>query len=652
MADTDLTPKEEVKDTNEVKPYDDLAKQCKVEFDQCLEHQRPKRQEAMVRLKLYNNQKRDKDAVGDTTLFSIFQTVLASLYTDRLMVEWEGREEGDDETAENLNTLAENDYEDMGKDELDFYWIWNTLFFGRGMVDLSEYHRDPETNTYLPIPELIDNMTFLRDPNASSINGDRKGRGSCRFFGSEITMTKRDIEDLPDLVDGFDMHEIKFGQGKDSLTKDSREARNTAQGRQTQKMESQAALKDNGEYDITRWFTYANIEGRTQKVKVWLANERAKVIAVKVLGDDDWTIIDRPLYPTAGDWDGTSLPDLIEDKQRARAVAQNLGLNAMKADLYPMYIYDSNKISNRKDLNFDFDKFIPMDGKGENLNTAIMPMIKSRPNMQLLDFIYTSLDVSSQKATATPELQQGAMSDNERTLGELNLIASKADTRYSLSAKVFGWSERDFWRQWYRLYKDNFESKIDEKIVRLSGTFGAKFKKLTRENIITEIDPDVKIESKVLSRAKQLEERQTLTVFFGLALAEPTANRRYGLRKLAKLNGMEKDEIERLFPLTIDERIAEDQNELLSDNEFVEVLAEDDHNVHLEVHNKASDTDAKEAHIKTHEKALSIKKTNPEFFPEEDVTEYQPATEDGSGGVSELPQPIKPISPSQTSNQP
>jgi len=293
-----------------------------------------------------------------------------------------------------------------------------------------------------------------------------------------------------------------------------------------------------------------------------------------------------------------------------------------------------------------------MDGKGENLNTAIMPMIKSRPNMQLLDFIYTSLDVSSQKATATPELQQGAMSDNERTLGELNLIASKADTRYSLSAKVFGWSERDFWRQWYKLYKDNFDSKIDEKIVRLSGTFGAKFKKLTRENIITDIDPDVKIESKVLSRAKQLEERQTLTVFFGLALAEPTANRRYGLRKLAKLNGMEKDEIERLFPLTIDERIAEDQNELLSDNEFVEVLAEDDHNVHLEVHNKASDTDAKEAHIKTHEKALSIKKTNPEFFPEEDVTEYQPATEDGSGGVSELPQPIKPISPSQTSNQP
>ena len=63
---------------------------------------KPKWDEWALRLKLNNNQKRDKSAVGDPLLFTIHQTVLASLYDDKLMVSHEGREAGDDEIAENL----------------------------------------------------------------------------------------------------------------------------------------------------------------------------------------------------------------------------------------------------------------------------------------------------------------------------------------------------------------------------------------------------------------------------------------------------------------------------------------------------------------------------------------------------------------------
>jgi len=93
---------------------------------------------------------------------------------------------------------------------------------------------------------------------------------------------------------------------------------------------------------------------------------------------------------------------------------------------------------------------------------------------------------------------------------------------------------------------------------------------------------------------------------------------------LGTLHGLKKDEIDRLFPPTIDERIAEDENEKLSDNKVVGVLREDDHNVHLEIHNKASDTASKFAHIETHKKALMIKKVSPELFPEEpEATDFQ-----------------------------
>ena len=609
-----------------------LAKQIQAEYKLSWLHQQPKIDEWHVRLKLYNNQKRAKKDVGDTTLFTIFQTVLASLYIDRLMVTFNGKEEGDEDTAENLTLLAKSDYTDMEKDEIDFDWIWDVLFFGRGLVSLHEYERDPANHVYLPIPEVLDPLSFLKDPRAKSINGNRMGKGAARFFGRPVKMTRPDLEEHPHIF-FTDFRSIKIGSGTRALLQKAQKARDVAQGRQIQKKEDEKSLGINAEYDITEWHTHYKIKGKVEKVKVWLANERDKVIGLQVLKSKAkrvfWPVIDRPLYPTSHDWDGTSIPDLTEDKQRARAVAQNLGLQAMTADLYPMSIYDTNKISNRNDLKFGFNKFIPVDGKGENLNTAIMPLIKSRPNMQLLNFIYESLSISAQRATATPDIQQGMQSEKDRPLGETNLIASNVTTRYSLGAKIFGWSEKRFWRQWYRLYKDNFADKIDEKVLRLKGAFGSKWRKLSRSNIIANVDPDVEIESQALVRARQLEERTSLTTYFGFALSDETSNRRWGLKKLGKLHGLEKDELDRLFPPTIDERIAEDENEKLSDNKFVGVSREDDHNVHLEMNNKASDTPAKLVHMETHKKALMWKKINPEIFPEEpEATAFQsPGTE-------------------------
>jgi len=640
----------------DVDRYKGLAQQIQVEYKLSWKHQQGKIAEWLRRLKLYNNQKRAKKDVGDTTMFTIFQTVLASLYEDRLMVKFGGKKEGDDEAGENLDSMAKNDYVDMEKDEVDYDWLWDTLFCGRGIVALHEYERDPDNNVFLPIPENIDFLSFLKDPRAKSINGNRKGRGAARFMGREIKMTKDEVKKHPHVFDS-DFRGISIGKGTMDLLGKAQDARDMAQGREAQKKGNEKALGVNAEYDITEWYTHWEVKGKVEKVKVWLANQRGKVIGLQVLKSKAkkviWPLIDRPLYPTSHDWDGTSIPDLTEDKQRARAVAQNLGMDAMKADLYPMYIYDSKKITSRKDLSFAFNKFIPADSKGQNLNSAIMPMNKANPNLPLLTFIYSSLDLSAQKATATPDIQQGMQSDKDRPLGETNLLQANVSTRYSLSAKVLGWSEKRFWRQWYRLYKDNFEDKIDEKVLRIEGAFGPKWRTLTRENIISSIDPDVTIESQILSRAKQLEERQSLTQYFGFALQEPTSNRRWGLKKLGKLHGLEKDEIDRLFPPTIDERIAEDENILLNKNELAEVKVEDDHNVHLEMHSKASDTKAAKAHIETHKKALSIKKVNPEFFPpDEEVTDFQgqdsekltpPNSTGGTGSVAPSRSPGQPV---------
>ena len=641
--------KDDVQKEESTQSFDGLERQIQAEYDVAWKHQKPKKDQNALRLKLYNNQKRDLDAVGDTTMFTIHQTVLASLYDDRLTTDFVGREEGDDEVAENLTKMAEADYVDMEKDKIDYDWDWDTTFFGRGILGLEEYIREPDKGIYLPLPEVIDPMVFLHDPNAVSINGDRKHRGGCGFFGLEVSLTEKDINDLPDKRDDIVFTELSHTGGINSLYRDASEARNNAQNRQTQKNEQQANLGANAGYIVTRWYTHFLIGGEVKKVKAWLGNDRSKLLAVTVLKNQDyWQFIDRPLYPTSHDWDGTSIPDLTEDKQRARAITQNLALKAMEADLYQSYIYDSVKINNRADLTrIANNKFIPVDKLDNgNINNVIAPINKARPNMELLSFIYNSLDASAQQATATPDIQQGMQSAKDRPLGETNLIASRVDTRYSLSAKVFGWSERSFWQQWYRLYKDNFVDHIDEKILRIEGIFGAKWRPLTRENIIApKVDPDIKIESKAVNRAKQLEDRQGLQQYLGMAFQEQNTNRRYGLRMMGKLFGMSKAELDRLYPPTIDEREAGQENDLLNNNKLAPVTREQNHEVHLLEHMKAADTPASRTHVKAHQQALLMKRSKPELFPEDPADVPFGPQDPQSGGTTS-----RPIAPSQASS--
>lgn len=600
-------------------PFESLESQIKAEYNLAWKHQKPEKDEAELRLKLYNNQKRDKKAVGDTTMFSIFQTVLASLYEDRLQVDFVAKEQGDIEVADNLTILAESDYSEMEKDVTDFEWDWDTCFFGRGLVDMQEYVRDPEKNIFLPMPHVLDPITFLRDPYCNSINGDAMRRGAARFYGYEVKMTKAEMLDNAHIFEDIDFTELQYGSGTQSILKDAVQARADAQGFQADQVNAkEKELGANAQYDITIWNThYANKKtGKVEKIKIWAANDRSKVIGIQILKTLYWPVVDRPLYPHSHDWRGTSIPDLTEDKQRARAIAQNLGLRAMTADLYPSYIYNTNKISNRKDLKVGFNKFIPVDGKDGGIADAVMPLIKARPNMQLLDFIYNSLDISAQKATATPDIQQGIQSEKDRPLGETNILASRVDTRYSLAAKVFGWSEKRFWKQWYNSYQENFKEDIDEKVLRIVGAFGPKWRPIMKKDITPQrFDPDIKIESRNVNRATEAQEKRDLTIYFGQAFNEPTANRKWALKRLGRLNGLKKDEIDRLFPPTVDERLALKENDLLNEDKITPVAAEDDHLTHLEVHALANPTNATMAHIATHEKALSIKKLKPELFP-------------------------------------
>jgi len=582
------------------KDYKDLIDQVETEYQLAWWFMKPKLDEWGVRLKLYNNQKRDKEAIGDPLLFTIHQTVLASLYSDRLGVDFLGREEGDEETAENLNSLATYDYDEMEKDIVDYEWDWDASFFGRGLLLNFEFDRKLKC----PTPEVIDIMTWLRDPRALSVNGDRKGRGAMKFGGREIRLSKNDM-DTAGIYFNYkglkpDTSDIR------SLIDANVQARAQAQGYEDTNKFSKL-VGENADYRALEWFT--NYKGK--KIIVTLADTRKRVIRYTEIDSNIWPINDRPMYPISHDWDGVSIPDLIEDKQRARAVLQNYGLAGIKLGLHPTYLYNTNLIKNRANLNIDFNKHIPVDGNP----TGAIQEVQRQTVKQEVGWIMEILDTAAQRATATPDLQQGATTEEKRTATELNLVSAKVDTRYSLSAKIWGWSEKRFWKQWYQLYKNHFESGIDEKVIRIVGAMGAKWRTLTRENIVAKTDPDIKIESKIISDAIKFNDLQKYRLFMKdvIAIDPENSNVRFGLRKIGRLSGFDKEEIEQVLPPSVDEMNSEGENEKLDKGKLVDVQIYDDDFVHIEMHNKAADTPHKYAHIEAHKRAMMLKRVRPEL---------------------------------------
>lgn len=583
--------------------YKNLIAQIETEYQLGLQFIQERWDEWIIRLQLYNNQRRDKTAIGDPLIFTIHQTILASLYDDKLQTNFLGRNAGDAEVAENLNALAEYDYDNMEKDILDYEWDWDASFFGRGLVLFNEFSKKDD-NT--PIPEVVDPMTFIRDPRATSVQGDKKGRNSLRFCGREVRLTKYEMTAQKGF---FDVGEISYkGADTERIFDKNRRARAVAQGLADVSKFDQ--LKgDNADYPILEWFTWH----KNQLVLVGLANDRKKVVRYKELGQIRVPIIDRTLFPMSHAWDGTSIPDLTEDKQRARATTQNVALESIKAGQYPMHMYDSNKIKNKAQLErYELNKWIPVDGAP----SGAVEQVQRQQVKQEVQWIMGILDSAAQRATATPELQQGVASRAERSATEVSVVAQKVDTRYSLSAKIFGWSEKRFWRQWYSLYKKHFAEGIDEKIVRVSGVMGATWRPLRRDNIIASVDPDVKVESLAVSEAKRLEKLNSFGQVLATMKDDPTINQRFGKKHFAKLAGMTTEEINALMPATLDEMEAEQENKLLNDNIPAKVTMTQDHHAHLIVHQQANNTNATKAHIMAHKMALMMARENPNLLPE------------------------------------
>jgi len=594
----------------------------------------------LERLKLYNNQMRGKDYVGEPLLFTHMNTWLSSLYDDEHDKQWIPAEEGDIKTVENLDALTEFDYDLMGMDEIKYFVYWDSLFFSYGIIDMLEF----DSNKLCTSPSVIDPLVFYYDTLASSIDGNVRNKGGMRFLGWRMNMSEKDVKESGLLYeDALDILKLVNKDEGMSSVDEARQKRIEAVGGTYQHI-SDDSMGDNNVYEVVQHRTH----WKGDKVVIILTEDLQQIIGAKILPKDkgksiSWFVAANRFNPQPNQFKGVSLPDILEDKQRKKAILANDALRLTRTHVYGSYAYDSSKVENVADLRWGYDKYIPINGSPSDV---IVPIRKDSPDSNLLNNMLTYLDTSAQTASATPSLQQGVLSEQQRTLGELEMVASSSKTRYSLALKTFAMGERDFWQLYYISLKVFFKDGIGEKVVRLTGNGNNNFISLTREDIICKADPDVRIGSKTLEEAKRLRKFSMYTQMLELLLQDPEADKRASVKHGLDLSGMDRDTQDIVLPPTRDELIARDQNILLSKDEEAEFLTNDNHLVHLRIHKEARETKAKQVHMGLHTKALMKIQENPELeiqdvgMQQGEESGVPPATRQGALGS-------RPMSPAQ-----
>ena len=582
-------------DENEIKAELALEKQIRSEFKASSTALSGMWNKWRKNLKLYANNRKDRKAVGDNTLYEIHNTFLASVWNDKFSVSFEPEEYGDKETAEILNQMASFDYRKMGKANADYDWYWNSLFYGRSIVEMKEF----DVKDSIPRPRVWDTINTYPDPMATSVNGTN-GDGASRFIGRMVQKSMWQMK-----KEGYDNLDTLESWKPDDRLEQTKQARDDARGITYQKDNIEG---DNKLYTILEWYTHHN--GEKKLFHVGATNDEQSETHIKILKrttlkqQDRFPLIDCAPMKIPGEWYGLTIPDLVEDKQRAKARLKNIGIDSTEFATYIRMIYNGGKIKNKSDLNVNSKKNIEVDGQVDGAIRQVEKPTLPANFQEILNMI--SQDANT--ATATPDILQGTAQSGANTLGEIDKISANSANRYGLAISLFQESAISYWKQWYYLYKNFFKGGIRKKAVRLKGTYGVEFRKLTSDQISMVTDPDVRIIPLSEKKRADREKLIFLSSAGNLVTVMEGVDKRAYLRSYLEAGGQTTAQINRIVPQTADELDAEDENKSLSENKEVRAELNENHAEHIAVHRRAAETAAKKAHIMAHRKFLKIKK--------------------------------------------
>lgn len=563
-------------------------------YDESFQFLQTRKKRQVNQLVLLNNLQRGDENIASTLLLTLFNRILSNLYDDKMQVKFVPGEELDQKKVNSLNILAQNDYREMGKAELDYDWCWDTLFFGRGYMETLRF--DPIRK--IMNPSVINPLVFGYDPYFDKSK-------EWRYYWKWITKSKWDLLKLIKKRKLTIKNPNEIPSGIDPYLWDYKVIRE-----QAKKATPQTPDPFNGDvFQILEFFGY---DKNGDKAVFWLDKDISKIIYEEKLdlkdgedGASEWPIVVKEAFREPHASVVFSVADLLEDKHRARSVLLNLSFIASKDKANPLYVYDPDKV---KDVTQLFSRQISQHIPVSDVTTSIAPLNTQNPMDAGLSAFMQMLSQEANDPVGTG-MALAPTKAGPQTATEAAIQQQLNDLAQSLQSKVMQFGEKEFWSQWYHRYV-RYSKAGDEKIATIVGVKGMTFEKIDLGDIHTKFPPGILIFSAKEAEYKELVTRRDLMQMY------PEFQQSLGPDGMRNFNKYvffpkfldDPTMMDILIPKTIDEIKAEEENDALNNESLPQVAITDNHEQHLPIHYMAKNTWGKWIHVAWHEELLAQQK--------------------------------------------
>ena len=565
-----------------------------------------RKQRQVSQLILLNNLQRGDQNISSTLLLTLFDRLLSSLYDDKIQVKFVPCEEIDQKRINSLNILAQSDYREMDKAKLDYDWCWDTLFFGRGYMETLRFDKERK----IMQPHVINPLVFGYDPYFENVQ-------DWRYYWKWITKSKwelqklikagiiKGVSDVKDIPSGIDPQIWEWKSRRDLAKKAIEPSADTSGGEVFQILEYYGH-DENGDkcvYWLDRSFSKVLYK---EKLDLKDGNDIVAPNGDVIETNSKWPIVVKEAFREPHSSVVFSVADLLEDKHRAKSVLLNLAFIAAKDRANPIYGYNPDKVRDiTQFFSRQINQHIPMDDE-----TAAWPLNTQDPmSAGLVQFI-SLLTGEANDPVGTGLTAQPVSKTGSDTATEAAITQQMNDMAQSLQSKVMQFGEQEFWKHWLCRYK-RYSKDGDIKIAAIVGVKGTTFEKVDLGAVKTDSMPGVMIYSAKEAEYKELVLRRDLMQLYPQLMQTMDPD---GLRNFNKHVFMPKflndpSLVDIMFPKTLDEIKAEDENEQLKEDMLPEVAETDDHITHIYTHMQIPNKGwATYLHLQWHEELLAQQK--------------------------------------------
>ena len=568
---------------------------------------------------------------------------MSSLYDDKMQIKFLPSQGILQDQLNSFNVLAQSDYMEMEKAKLDYDWTWDALFFGQGYLETLRFNKKRKVME----PSVINPLAFGYDPYFDNVQ-------DWRYYWKWVTKNKYELKKLikadvikakiDDIPSGVDSYLWDYKIKRDEAKKGTAMATDTKSG------------------DVFQILEFYGYDENGDKSVFWVDKMFSKILfkqkldlqdGEQIIAPDDttidtgsrWPIVVKQAFREPHSSIQFSIADLLEDKHRAKSVLLNLAYIAAKDRANPLYLYNPDKVKDVTQLfNRQISQHIPVD----DVEMAIAPMNKDNPmDAGLLNFI-SILTTEANEPIGTGTVAQPEARKLSNTATEAAIDQQLNDMAQSLQSKVMQFGESEFWSHWFHRYR-RYGKELGSKMANIVGVKGVKTQEVSMSDFNTDFPPGVMVYSAKEAEYKNLVKRRDFMQLYPALMQTlgPDGLRNFNKHVFFPLMLEDPSLIDVMFPDTLDELRATEENDMLKTNKYPPVSQSDDHLTHIYMHQMVMPkTLATWFHIAEHQEYAAQQKHD--MMMQEGMIGQQPGQPAQQGG-QETSTKSKPINKERSS---